>query len=411
MSKSLLAVAGLACVACIAGTPQVAQSAVHNVAPGGSVAQALTGAAPGDVIQLAPGNYPKVTLRGGPSAGPRVILRPRGGGAVRFDYLNVHGSNLDIRGVTTRGWYIHEGSRNITMRGVRSTGGTFITSARNVRLIGGSIRGVDSVDGLQIKAATNGVEPANIRMERFAISGVTRNGDPNKHTECIQVTAVKRMLIRDSTFTDCSTQGVFFKEGLGGEIDDVVVENSWFGRLTGYNTLIFDDGVSNMTARHNIFAQAPRLGGGKGTSNIRAIGNTGQLNACGAGVSYRDNHWTRARCGATDSRRGIPFPISSSEPPKWSSIRRVAARSGKGRDVKMRVRRGADVTTFMVRSEGRPTIKVTDPSGKRAHASRKGRGRGYAYVTVRNPQAGGWKLRVANPGSSSSDPVLVTSHR
>lgn len=411
MSKSLLVAAGIACVSCLAGAPQIAQAAVHHVAPGGSVAKALAGAAPGDVIELAPGTYPKQSLRGGPASGPRVVIKPRRGGAVRFDHLDIHGSNLDIRNVTTRGWYVNEGSRNIVMRGVRSTGGTFITSAHNVRLIGGSIRGVDSIDGLQIKAATNGTEPSNIRMERFVISGVTRTGDPNKHTECIQVTAVRGMVIRDSTFADCSTQGVFFKEGLGGEIDDVLIENNWFGRLTGYNTLIFDDGVSNMTARHNVFAQAPRLGEGKGTSNIVATGNAGQLKACGSGVSYQRNHWSHTRCGGSDSRRGVPFPISTTEPPRWSTIRRVTVPSGRARDVRVRVRAGRDATTFMVRGEGRPSIKVTDPSGKRARTSRSGRGRGYAYVTVASPAAGAWKLQVSTRGAPGATPALVTAHR
>ncbi len=340
------------------------------------------------------------------------MIRPQRRGTVRLGYLEIRGSGLDIRDVATGGWYVHSGSRNITMRRVRSTGGTFITSAHNVRLIGGGVYGVDSVDGLQVKRASAGDEdPTRILLDRFTISGVTRERDPSKHTECIQVMAARGMVIRDSIFRDCSTQGVFFKEDLSGTIDDVVVENSWFSRISGYNTLIWDDGVSRMVARFNIFAQSPRLNARAGASDLTAVGNVGELSQCGRGVEYRANHWSGISCGATDSRRGVPFPISTAEPPRWSAIRRVTARPKRPREVTVRVRPKGGATTFMARGEAKLSLQLRDPSGKRVRGSRAGRGRGYAYVTVRNPQRGAWKLLVATRGTRVSTPLILTAHR
>ena len=56
---------------------------------------------------------------------------------------------------------------------------------------------------------------------------------------------------------------MFLKADLGGVIEDVVVENNWFGEFSGINTLIFDDGVTRARARFNIFAQAPSWGRGR----------------------------------------------------------------------------------------------------------------------------------------------------
>jgi len=412
MRTPALLAAGVVCGLSLAGVAQHADAATLRVAPGGSLSQAVDRAAPGDVIELQPGTYPHQTISRRAASGAPIVIRPQRRGTVRLGYIEIRGSGLDIRDLATGGWYVHSGSRDITMRRVRSSGGTFISSAHNVRLIGGGVHGVDSVDGLQIKRASAGdVDPSRILLDRFTISGVTRDRDPSKHTECIQVMAARGMVIRDSIFRDCSTQGVFFKEDLGGTIHDVVVENSWFGRLSGYNTLIWDDGVSGMVARFNIFAQSPRLNARAGASDLTAVGNVGELSSCGRGVEYRGNHWSGTRCGPTDLRRGVPFPVSTSEPPRWSSIRRVTAPPKRSRDVTVRVRAGGGATTFMVRGESKLSLQVRDPSGKRVRGSRTGRGRGYTYVTVRNPQRGVWKLRVATRGTRSSTPVLVTSHR
>lgn len=312
-----LAPAAVPAAAPVASTEAPLPPATRFVAPGGndagdcalgrpcgSVARAYQAATLGEVIEVAGGNYGGQSV-GSHSAKPvgstPVVVRAAAGQAVTFGGLDVDAADVEFRGVTTRGWMIREGAHNVTMRNVVSTGGTWITSADNVKILGGEIRNADSVDGLQVKASSaDAREPHGLLIDGLYIHDITRTGKPTAHVECVQFTAGRDVIIRNSRFNNCGTQGVFFKEGLGGQIDNVLVENSWFGKLEGYYTLIFDDGVSRMVARYNSFAQAPRFGSSSGTSGIEAYGNAGVLSSCGTGVAYRNNVWTGAVCGPGD---------------------------------------------------------------------------------------------------------------
>ena len=261
-------------------------------------------ATPGEVIEAAAGSYPGQFLTADPTktGKPFVIIRSAPGAAVSTSYLDFTDvDSLEVRDMSTSGWYIRRGSNAVTLRNVRSLGaGTFITSATNVSILDSEIANADSIDGLQVKSTGSSDMPTDILLDGVYIHDVTRSGNPDAHSECIQFTAGIRVAIRNSRFVNCSTQGVFLKEDAGGVIDAVLVENSWFGKISGINTLIFDDGVSNMIARYNSFAQAPRLGGGVGTSNIQAYGNVGVLAGCGQGVAYRNNVWSGVKCGGSD---------------------------------------------------------------------------------------------------------------
>lgn len=385
--------------------------ACSAAAPCATLERAVAQAAPGDEVTMRAGEYPAQRI--GPRVGPRdapVIVRPVPGARVSLAGLAIHGSQIEVRGLRTRGWYVHPGAADVTLRGVHSAGaGTFITSANRVRVVGGSLLGADSVDSLQIKAATGGPEPRGIHIEGVTMGDVVRRRVPTSHTECIQVTAVIGMTVRDSIFRNCTTQGVFFKEGLGGQIERVVVENNWFGPLSGYNTLIFGDGVSQMTARYNIFAQAPHLDRGDGISQISVVANLGHLRSCTSRADYRDNLWTRARCGPTDGAPGRAMPpVAIDRPTAWHTLRRVGVASGATRTVPVPVRLRSGSVTLMVRAAGRPRIAVLAPGGRAVRAIRAGRGPGFAYVTV-PAQAGVWRVSVAGSGAPTG-PGIVSAH-
>ena len=104
-------------------------------------------------MEVRPGSYPPQVIRADAAPRRRVLIRPARPGVV-LGYLDIAASRLEVRAIATHGWEIGPGAADITLRGVRSTGAeTFITSANDVRVIGGSIIGADSVDGLQVKAA------------------------------------------------------------------------------------------------------------------------------------------------------------------------------------------------------------------------------------------------------------------
>ena len=85
------------------------------------------------------------------------------------------------------------------------------------------------------------------------------------------------------------TQELFLKE-FDGEIDGVTIENNWFGpcpenqpvadsaRFPGCSaSLILDDGVSDVTVRHNSFSSgvSPRFTAGVGATGLRVQSNLG----------------------------------------------------------------------------------------------------------------------------------------
>ncbi|MGD9531729.1 MAG: hypothetical protein AB7V44_33705, partial [Pseudonocardia sp.] len=278
--------------------------------PCASIDEAYQVASAGDLIEIGAGRYPpqEIVASARPIDGDPVIVQPAEGADVRLAYLDIGegAAGLEVRDVVTSGFYIRPGAADITLRGVRSRGGgTFITSGSRIRIIGGEITDVDSVDGLQVKSR-DGADTTDLLIDGLTIRNVTRTQDPSAHVECIQFTSGVRVTIRNSRFVDCGTQGVFFKEALGGTIREVLVENNWFGRITGYNTLIFDAGVSEATARYNSFAQAPRLGHDT-TSGIVAYGNAGVLSACVASTTYRDNVWSGVACGPGDIKADSRF--------------------------------------------------------------------------------------------------------
>lgn len=280
-------------------------------APCASMDRAYQVAAPGEVVEVAGGSYGSQTINasaGKPSDSAPVIIRAAAGQGVSLGYLSISAKRVEVRGITTNGWYIHPGADGVTLRGVVSTSATFIETAHGVSLLGGEIRNVDSKDGLQVKthAGAEG-SPRDLLIDGLYIHDITMNRDPSAHAECIQVMAGRNVTIRNSRFNNCGTQGVFFKEDVGGVIDGVLVENSWFGKLAGYNSLISDRGVTNLVARYNSFSQAPRFGTGGDTGLLTVYGNAGEFSNCGSVAKFHHNVWTGAVCGPGDVRADPGF--------------------------------------------------------------------------------------------------------
>lgn len=281
-----------------------------------TIEAALDAAAPGGTIELAAGEYPPLVVETRAPADEPVTVLGSPGARSRIVGIEILGSGIVFEDVVTSGWTVRFPSRHVTLRDVVTQGGAFITGAQHVRVIGGEISGASGIDGLQIKAdgigeEATGREPTDILIDGVAIRDIDRGPD-RSHTECIQVTAAVDLAIRRSRFERCSTQGVFLKEGLGGEIAHVVIENNWFGPVEGFSTLVLDDGVSDVEVRYNSFAQSPRLGG-EGSSDIVALGNAGALSTCAPGVAFSHNVWTETICGTGDKIGDPGFPSSGPE--------------------------------------------------------------------------------------------------
>ena len=174
-----------------------------------SLARAVARAPAHSIVEVSGGHYPAEIIRPRPSGrGGKVVVRPRsGGGPVYFDNLDIHRSDLEIRSVSTRGWYVRPGAARVTLRGVSSVGGAaFITSADDVSVIGGRIIDVNSKDGLQIKGSGSST-PRRLLIQGVRIARITRTSDPAAHTECIQVLGARALVIRDSVLRSARLRG------------------------------------------------------------------------------------------------------------------------------------------------------------------------------------------------------------
>ena len=213
-------------------------------------------AEPGDVIELAAGDYGDVPLVALPrKATPkRVVFRPAKGAEVKVGALDVDGtSDIEIVGVTSdAGWQIRGMAENVVMRDVKildSEWGGYIGGAKRVRVIGGEIGRIDPNDGLHLNN-TDG-DNIDVVIDGVYMHDLTNKTAPAVHTDCVQAGAANGLVIRNSRFINCATQGLFLSAYGGAATKDVVIENNWIGRAQdGFQALYVGDAM-DVTLRNN----------------------------------------------------------------------------------------------------------------------------------------------------------------
>jgi hypothetical protein len=287
------------------------------VAPCRSFDRAYRQASPGQVVQVAAGSYGGQTIgnAGRAPGGAPVYFVPAPGAAVTTGEIEVYGTGVEIWDMTTNGWYVKTGANGVTFRGVDAQGAIFITSASNVSVIGGSVGPGDSTDP-QIKAAdTSGsAVPTNILIDGVDFHDWTRNADPDAHIECLQFGAGENVVIRNSQFRNCETQGLFFRSWGGtAHINNVTIENNWFDATTdGYYPIkvgLTDGQVyRNIAIRYNSGLQ-PFIVDPGSSANVTWVGNVAPRpsSACTNGQTFRFNVWAGAKCGPTDKNAPLRF--------------------------------------------------------------------------------------------------------
>jgi hypothetical protein len=263
-------------------------------------------AAPGDEVILAGGTYGGQTLKGLPDKGAKVTFHPAAGAAVHTGYLMIDGSrNIEVRDLQADGWGVQGGAAHVVLRNIsvfdRSDGG-FFGGADDVQVIGGEIGRIDPNDGIHFNNAygTN----TNITIDGLFMHDLTRDKDPSSHDDCIQTGDVTNLVIRNSRFVNCGTQGIFLNPYNNGATKNITIESTWFGPpQLGYNSLYVGDAV-NVLVRNNSFDASlyvsPTSSGVSFVNNIlgKVDGNT-----CSTAVSASstfDNNMTASSCsGAT----------------------------------------------------------------------------------------------------------------
>ncbi len=316
-------------------------------------------ARPGDVVEVAGGNYPEQTISRARRSGPTdVVFRASAGAKVMVTgEVFIDGSHLELRGMRfDEGWQVRQGADDVTFRNI-SSGHLFIFSASNVRVLGGDIgpgRGRD-YDSIISTARAGAPPPTNIVIDGVRFHDWARPEGSDDHTECLQVGSGVRVAIRNSRFDRCATHDIFIRSwgslnGAEHPLRDWTIENNYFGEtLDGYWSIYVAQGadagqpcenflVRNNTALQNMRIDCP-VGGEQGIrveSNIQVSMSRGECNSRGARWNF--NVYTSGRrCGPDDRVGQIrlvdPGALDLRLRPGSAAIDRGNPNSFPGRDI------------------------------------------------------------------------------
>jgi hypothetical protein len=258
--------------------------------PCASLRYAYSRSAPGDVVEVAAGDYPAQVV---PSGSKAVTFHGAAGATLReldnhADNVTYKGIDIDARFAPTVGFENH-GAAGVTFRD-------------------GRIGNVTDEKGALISGA-------NFTFDHVVFHDV-RVTHPSVHNECVYAIVVPGMTVRNSLFRSCATMDLFFTYGdwwtpLPPAYGGITLENNVFAHSTmiepdswHYYGLVIGDLASgggslrNWVVRNNTF-ETPVLIEHVRSSGSRWVGNLGTWN-CVPGVTYRYN--VGKRCARSDKR-------------------------------------------------------------------------------------------------------------
>jgi hypothetical protein len=297
-----------------------------GAAPCGSLQQAYTAAQPGQVVELAPGDYGAQAIAG-TKAAPGVTLQlPSGDAAVK---LELHASHLTFQGPIRMGWRAYPDAQHVTFRNVRHEGFFGIWSADHISLIGGESYCPEAnhycdYDPQITEDSGNRDPPSDILIDGVHFHDWGRPPGSDWHTECLQGGAGTRVTIRNSRFERCATHGVFVRSwgGINGGIhalENWTFENNFFDKsVEGYYAVQFIGDLTpeceNVAFRYNTARESFRA---EDCRNIRYVANLAprfSFQDCDGTFAY--NVWYApggrpAKCSATDRRVAEPGLMST----------------------------------------------------------------------------------------------------
>ena len=283
-------------------------------APCRSFGHAYRQAAPGDVVEVAGGQYgsqsiPHVSGRGGPA----VTFHPAPGAQPTLGGLNIAGGFVTVRDMWTGEVAIDAGDGGATpVDNVSLINGggpqMWIQTARNLLVRGGSYGGNQDEPTIQ-----TGGNPASSNLTFDGVDfhdAVATNS--TVHMECIWAGGVQGFTVRNSIFRNCAYFDIFFTTLNGPDPKDVLLENNVFevtkqsnGQNAPYavNVANWLEKAENFTFRNNTFGGDVAIQPNT-IVNMKLVGNVGAIASCKGGVSYSYNVFTAAKCADTDKRIG-----------------------------------------------------------------------------------------------------------
>jgi hypothetical protein len=245
--------------------------AYQDAAACASFAAAYTAASSGDVVGIARGTYPAQKFAGGyqstQARGTKTLtFRGEAGAVVR--QINSGSPNLTYDGI------------DLDAGGGQTSGAVFQNGGGdNVTFRNGRIGNVTDEKGAL-------VDGTNLVFDNVAFHDVVIRTD-GVHSECMFAEVPERMIVRNSTFTNCAVMDIFFVwpdwwSPAPPAYGNVTLENNNFGDPVGSCCGIYIGGTGpngdrtarNWTIRNNNFADPPNFGPIQGGTRC---GNTGQI--------------------------------------------------------------------------------------------------------------------------------------
>jgi Protein of unknown function (DUF1565) len=293
-------------------------------------------ARPGQVIEVATGSYPSQTVLASqrPRSMALVLFKPAAGATVRVARLDNLASRVEYRSMTIGSFY-NKGFNGGTQNGVvfrNIDANTFcIGGGRNISVLGGDV-------GPSLSSSATGQQqpcvakfpgqsspaPANVLIEGVAFHD--HNHADAKHTECLQIGGVTRLIVRRNTFRNCAQTASIHvgRYGAAWPSRNVVIENNFFlgntrasseplgniqynrsepGLVIRYNSFV----GSGDSSKYSVFAtfdSRPPV-----SPSARIYGNASyqpghsqpdRYGPCDRMAVYSHNVWRGASCSPTD---------------------------------------------------------------------------------------------------------------
>jgi len=305
-------------------------------APCKSFDAAYHAARPGQVVQLAGGDYGNQaftpdTAKGGSGCesdaelGACVILHPARGARVVVDSLDF-GTNYKNAGpagiaivadgrrslVTTSTNFAQ--AREIALWGLDSQN-IYVTGGRDIAIRGGRVGGQTSPDGLHpeiqgVYGAVPAIVPTRLTIEDVYFHDINTTS-PTAHVDCLQIESGTEIVIRGNQFVRCGSTGLRVSYGGGANenpprhllIEDNVFRNCVATPVSAcYYAAQLGIG-HDVLVRHNTSEQAFQPAGDPQlASHVRYVNNLAPGVTCEAGVSYVGNHWVKGTCSRSDRK-------------------------------------------------------------------------------------------------------------
>jgi hypothetical protein len=336
----------------VAATPRNLPAATLFVAPGGDDggpcgADAPCGtfdaayhrARPGQVVQLAGGDYgsqtltPDPTKRGGGCESDAelaacVILHPAPGARVVVDNLNFGDNYKNVgpagvavvadgrRALTTTSTNFNQ-AREVALWGIDHRN-IYVTGGHDIAIRGGRVGGQTSPDGLHpeiqgVYGAVPAIVPTRLTIENVLFHDINTTS-PTAHVDCLQIESGKDVVIRGNQFVRCGSTGLRVSYGGGANESPprrLLIEDNVFRSCadTPVSECYYAAQLGighDVLVRHNTAEQELQpTGDPQQGSRVRYVNNLAPGVACEPGVSYVGNRWVNGRCSSSDRKVAV----------------------------------------------------------------------------------------------------------